>query len=282
MDSIKLLDICKKIVKTKNLSSIYKKLIPVFENVGLGHESVSFLKKLWHITKDINYLVTAGDMYLNTLDDASSAFEAYDLFFQRTNPVFYMRYKYALFKNGYKNLLSEFDNFNYYSQLILLLDKYYTLGQIILYFWQYKNYDELLQAKEYLHIIKSQIESYAEKHSKEEYPWKEEMEGFNKYLASKLCLTEHNNNVNLFAVELNSDEKQAYLNIIDDYIENNNYDIAFDFYNKSHNILQKEKANTIPDMFWNLSNLLAENNYYYKSVSYQKRAIEYELANKEE
>ena len=198
-----LLNICEKIIKTKKPLKIYKELLTIFDGVGLLNEKASFLKKIWHITHKNELLVQAGDIYIEYLDNPHDAYLTYDLFFQKTNPQFYSRYKYSINQKGYQEFTPLFDGSNYFSDLVRLLDKYYSIGQIMIYFHQYKMFDEIIKAKPYLNEMKLQIENFVQTHPIEDYPWENEINDFNKYISNILSKTENNNNINYFAIELN-------------------------------------------------------------------------------
>lgn len=277
MNSAELLNVCKKILDTKNPKNIYKKLADIFYDAGLVAQKAEFIKKIWHITCDDEDLLKVGDIYLEEAFEAEPAYQAYDLYFQRKDPMLYIKYKYSLCDKGYGELHPKIDKLNYFSEIVKLLDKYFAIGRIIIYFYQYNEYDAILKAKDYLDKAFTNIENYVETSEFEDYPFIEKLTEFNKKLSEVLSKTEQNIEIIYLAIELDPEQKDAYINLIDYYVQNSNYEDALYAYNSAYKIFEKDKVKSIPKMLYIMSNIFAERNYFYKSVMYKKLAIEYEL-----
>ena len=161
--------------------------------------------------------------------------------------------------------------------IVNLLDRYRAIAQIISYFNQYKMFESVLYANEYLQKLEKIIYDFLKDNTNINDYYKNEITEIKNYIAEGLSLNEYNLRINELAIELNPDCEQAYLNILEDYISNNDLNIAYEFYDKYCNQFNKYKEISVPDMLWQLSSLYHDKNLHFKSVKYQKYAAEYEL-----
>ncbi len=169
---------------------------------------------------------------------------------------------------------SDDDNCSY---LIKLFDRFKALSQIISYFNQYKMFEAVLYANEYFQKLEGIIISYINSHDDTDEDYKSKIINIKNNISYELSLNEYNMPINELAIELNENCEQAYLNILDDYIHSNDFDRAYELYDKYCNQFDRYKEDSIAKMLWQLSNLYHDMNLHFKSVKYQQCAVEYEL-----
>lgn len=273
----KLLQYCKILTEKKNIKSVIKDLITIFNDVGLINEQANLLRIMFHLTKNNNCLIKAGDMYVWGMDNADVGYTLYDLYLQRTNPQFYERYKYTINNMSNNRFPYTFDTTDYHLEIINLTDRYNAIAGIILYFNQYHMIDEIISAKFFLNIINNKIKNYTSLNKDIKYPYKEELNNINNMLAQALSFNENNITVNEFAITLDKTQEQAYLNLINAYISDKKYDKALEIYNNYCLNNNKNIAETISSMLWATSDMYAKRNMVYRAIKYQQYASEYDL-----
>lgn len=271
----KLLQYCKILTEKKNIKSIVNDLINIFYDVGLVNEQANLLRIMFHLTNKSEYLLRAGDLFVGSMDNADIGYALYDLYFQKTNPQFYERYKYTLSKMTNNQIPFTIDTTDYSDGIINLTDRYNIIVCIMLYFNQYHMVEDILSAKIFLDIIKDKITSYSDKNI--QYSYKEELYTINKMLVHTLTLNEDNLKINELALSIDKKQEQAYLNLINIYVSDGQYDKAFNVYNDYCKNNDKPPARTVSEMLWAVDKMYAKRNMIYRAIKYQKYVSEYDL-----
>lgn len=272
---------CKKLLREKNVLPVYKNLCSDYEKKGYYKEYISGLEKIWHISKRPELLLQAGDTAAMYISDYNLAYYFYDLYFQYTNPALYSRFMFTLKQKGYDGLPQDFDNTCYFSELAKYTDRYIAIVEMLVYLHKETKYDEIIALKHYLNEILDQINEYSEKHPGDDYPFGSKVWETGNYLSGILSQTEHRNDINEFAIELNSKNERAYNNIIFDFLMYQNYAQALSFYNDRYcKEFDAGNFDSVVNLCWNYSDKFAQQNDFFKAVQCQKIAIDIELDNK--
>lgn len=271
----KLLNSCEKLSKTNNVVRLYKELTKIFEEVGMFYELAWCYRILWDFTKQDRYLIFAGDIFTEYTNNLKEGLKTYDLFFQRTNPYFFLKYKYSLNKIGYQDSSPILDNTDYFSNTIKQLDRYNTIIFIMTYFYNYKMYDFILLSNNYLRKLK--VDIFINKPRQDRKICYQSIQEMNKYFSSIISQTE-NNDLNKYALKLNPKNEQAYLNIIYNFADSHNFEQLQEYYNAYAKNCDADKLNTVPQILWKLSNIYKNKDLFFKAVKCQQLAVEYELA----
>lgn len=275
--SKKLLDCAKKLTAKKNPISIYRKLEKIMYNAGLFQEQIGLIKNIWHITNDEDLLLKISDIYANAYENYGAAYTFCNLYFQKSNPYFYEKYMTILNKK-YDEFKPEFDITNYSAPVHQVIDKYTAIVYIMVYLNQEKKLDELLELIPYLSVVDSQIYECMLRLSNNEKQVYNIVRTCNNHLSELLSQNEDNYYINKFAIKLNPKNKQAYLNIIDKYVNHHKYELALELYNNQYTKeFSKVKTNSIIQFLWIINEEYASLQSYFKAVKYQKYAIDYKL-----
>lgn len=276
--SKKLIDYAKKLTTNKNPLSIYKELERIMYSAGLFREQIGLIKNIWHITSDNELLLKAGNISAAIYNNFDMAYELCNLYFQKTNPSFYEMYMSILNRKGYDEFVPKFDIVNYSAPVFKVIDKYCAIIYIMVYFNRQKKFDELLKLIPYLQVIDEQLYECILRLSDKEKEVYNIVVDCNNYLSDLLSQNENDDCVNRFAIKLNPKNKQAYLNVIENYIAHGKRGLAIEFYNDEYCAQFKSAtSNSVVSLFWNLSDIYADIENYYKSVLCQQSAINVEL-----
>ena len=90
--------------------------------------------------------------------------------------------------------------------------------------------------------------------------------------------TVHHNDINYLAIKFNPNNEQAYINILDDLLTYKNYEEALSFYNSKYaQVFNKQQVTNIIPICWQMVDIFDKNLNFYKSLFYQKLALEIEL-----
>ena len=106
----------------------------------------------------------------------------------------------------------------------------------------------------------------------------------NDYLNSFPELTLKNIDLNLLAIKLNDENQQAYLNIIEEFLNQNKIDESISFYNNCF-IPKFDNGDSVCSeiaLDWELSKICHNSEDYFNSIKYQQKAIDTELEKKKE
>ena len=276
--SKKLFDYAKKLTTNRNPLSIYRELEKVMYSAGLFKEQIGLIQNIWHITNDNELLLKASRIHASVYNEFGMARDLCDLYFQKTNPYFYEMYMSILNNQGYNEFVPRFDVTNYSSLGFKFVDKYSAIIYIMVYLNRQKKFNELLELIPYLSIIDNKLQECMLRLSNDEKGVYNIVMNCNNYLSELLSRDEHHSDINKFAIKLNPQNKQAYLNIINDYIAKGSNELAIKFYNDKYCTNFKSKiSKSIVDLYWNLSEIYSDMEDYYKSVLCQQSAINIEL-----
>ena len=282
------LQLAKKLAETAT-EEIYDELLNFVEQFNECWIYCDILLAKRFLTGDSKYLLQAAKICREKIPDASEALKYYIAYFQSFNTNEFATLIEMLSKEFENN--SNIEKEEKYNPLDLvanivetkspLTDLYYRhSGIIYLIYFAFKEnkFDVVSELKNYLNILKNQIEQFVIKTNN--YTYKEiqliqsDVQMLSKFLSTK----QHHNDINYFAIELNQQNEQAYINIIDDLLTYNNYSDALSFYNNTYcTVFKKMQETNIINICWFLSNYFAKNFNFYKSLFYQKLALEQEL-----
>ena len=262
----------------KKLIAIYKDLSQIFESVSMYHEQAVCLEKIWNITQEHELLIEMGDIFFQKLRNKNIAYLAYNRFFQFTHPSFYQKYITTLRDLGYTNLDPSLDYNDYSRKLIRLCDNFDTICCMMLYLHKHQEYGAIMQLEEYLMKYRDKVHRFLKKHPEEEQEMLLEIENNAKKLSEVLSHTKHRNDINKLAISLNPQNKEAYINIIEDFIIYKNYDQAIDFYNNIYcNAFNNMNNYSLIAICWELSDYNRDKYDFGQAVYFQKIALELEL-----
>ena len=276
--SKKIFDYAKKLTTNKNPLSIYIELERIMYSAGLFQEQIGLIKNIWHITNNNELLLKAGNICATVYNNFDMAYELCNLYFQKTNPSFYEMYMSILNRKGYNEFTPKFDITNYSATVFKVIDKYSAIIYIIVYLNKQKKFNEILELIPYLSVIDNQLQECMLRLSNNEKGVYNIVVTCNNHLSELLSRNEHHSDINKFAIKLNPENKQAYLNVIENYIAQDKKELAIEFYNDEYcTQFKSATSNSVVSLYWNLSDIYADIENYYKSVLCQQSAINIEL-----
>ena len=276
--SKKLFDYAKKLTTNKNPLSIYRELERIMYSAGLFQEQIGLIKNIWHITNDNELLLKACNICAAVYNNFDMAYELSNLYFQKTNPLFYEMYMSILNRKGYNEFTPKFDIANYSAPVFKVIDKYSAITYIMVYLNKQKKFDEILELIPYLSVIDNQLHECMLRLSDNEKGVYNIVTSCNNHLSELLSRNEHHSDINKFAIKLNPKNKQAYLNVIENYIAQDKKELAIEFYNDEYcTQFKSATSNSVVSLYWSLSDIYADTEDYYKSVLCQQSAINIEL-----
>lgn len=203
----------KKLTTNKNPLSVYKELERIMFDAGLYEEQIGLIKNIWHITNDNNLLIKICDIYANVYNNFEVAHKFCDLYFQKSNPMFYYKYMTILNKNGYNEFSPNIDTTNYSAPIFKNIDKYTAIIYMMVFLNQEKNLDELLELVPYLSIIDAQIYECMLRLNDKEKEVYNIVATSNNHLSDLLAKNKNHKDINKFAIKLNPKNEEAYSNL---------------------------------------------------------------------
>ena len=272
-DINKLKNYANKICNNDNVLNIYYDLLEIFNENGLFQETVGTLESIYNITKEPELYKQIGNIFLTQLRIPENAKIAYERYLYLSQPEFFDYYRKTTDISS-----AAIENNGTDSELINVVDRYSEIVYILVYFLNRKMYNEMLEIASYLDCLQCKIN---ELNSFDHLPM-EHYSNAKEHLSYLLSQVKHHNDINRLAIRLNSKNEKAYINIIHDLIEYNNFNEALEFYN---NIYIKEFPNidvvlSIIDLCWQLSDKYGSFGDYYSSILCQQKAINIELLEK--
>jgi len=275
----KIIYFSEKICYTSAPVDVYSELAEYFEKVDFIVGKANILECIWRLTEDSNLLLEIGDIFFKTNNDTKIAYKFYREYFSSQNNEIFA--KFLELHNRINNISITNDNdFLLYkkSELSFLYGKFVALI-VILYFLHYKKeYQLLLEVEVYLDKIKNDIENFVCDTKNIDYIEIKQIQEDVKTLSETLSQTAHHNDINYLAIKFNPNNEQAYINILDDLLTYKNYEEALSFYNSKYaQIFNKQQVTSIIPICWQMVDIFDKNLNFYKSLSYQKLALEIEL-----
>ena len=268
----KFMQFAKRIAENNDVIAVYKELDKIFKNARMYREQAGLLEKIYNINKDFRLYEKIGDIYSEKLDNNYLAQIAYNNYFVEFAPDFCRKYTKAF------DISIEEDSDDMDKSATLISDRYCCICYLLIYFYNRKEYQAILELKQYLNIIKKELLSYIEEKDLNSDNYLKDIVVMENFLSDKFVKIKHHNDINKFAIELNPKNEMAYINIIDDYIEYKNYDSAIEFYNnqyaKTFNLSHKE---SVADVCWYISDKHNEQEDFFNAVKRQQNAINLEL-----
>lgn len=267
------------LIKQEECSLIYKELSDVFDEVCMFHEEGACKEKLWHITQEPKLYKEVGDIFGNKVGNFGVAFEAYNRYLKNSDPEFFNNYQRIMKKIGYDVNLESNDDDNF-SDVTKLCDIYDTIIYMMIYLFQAKEYSGIFELEKRLTVAFNNIQNYINKNPEcNSKDCLADNEGSRVHLSEILSQEQHHNDLNKLAIKLNSNNKQAYMNITGDFITYKNYNDAMLFYNYTYcNVFGTPLKSNIIDICWDISDYYRDKYDFYNAVLFQKYALELELA----
>ncbi len=263
-----------KLIGQDDLVSVYESLIKIFDENCLFHEEGACNEKLWHITQKPELYKKVGDVFANKVGNFEVAFHAYNRYIQFSDENFYRNYMRAVKKLGYE--YDKPDEDDYTLEIIKLCDAFDAIVYMMICLFRQKEYNAIFEMDKKLYEMQCKINEYIAR-----YPDIDSESYVNdnvysiKHLSQILSENKHHNDINLLAIKYDNTNKQAYINIIGDYITYKNYNEAIHFYNCTYsNIFSLSNTNNIVDICWHVSDYYRDNFDFYNSVYFQKHALE--------
>lgn len=273
MNNKELILTANKLVTSKSVQAEYSALLEHYTKENLYYEKVQILLALYNLNKNKTLLSDVADTYMQA-KDYTQANKFYYLYLAKNNP------KAA---SKFLNSLAEITNVNIedyeYTPLSTeagyLVDRYYVLINIC-----------SLCAKAYDKKTLSSILKDLNKMRKSLYSVINEIP---EYIASYITYYENclsgeltnfcnDSSINRFAIKLHPQNNTPYLNIINNYLLSGCYDEALKFYNKSYcKQFNQNQLNTKAEICWFISEKFVDYKDYEAALSYQKKALEFEL-----
>jgi len=279
----KMIEYADNIINDNDIINIYNELANIFNKEELYSSQVSCIKRLWNLTFDSNLLKKEGDAFLNLLEEPDMALEAYNLYLQEIEPQFYENFMNAIQALGYSEINSYPKKSHTVSDLTKLADKYTAIIDIMMLMHKLKDYEGILILSKYLDKINDLADGYTNSHNynPKDFHITKERNNYYSYLISS---TIKNVDLNILAIKLNDENKQAYLNILEEFINKNQIDESINFYNNCFipRFDTYDFVNSEICLYWELSKIYSSEEDYFNSIKYQQKAIDTELAQKGE
>ena len=276
----KLIKYANDLITTDNVLPIYEDLVQIFDENDMFHEEGGCLERIWHITQDHNIYKQMGDIFLNKVRNRDIAFASYNKYLQFTQPEFYKNYAENLYKLGYENFKYEPDYEDYTREVINLCDRYHVIVYISMLLAEKQEYDAILEIADCLKKLKTKIEEL-KICGNDDKATIEELKDSDNYLSYILSGVHNNNDINSFALELNPENEQAFINITEDFIMSDKKEEALDFYNNNAENFNRQKVEQPDGLCWAVSDYYRGCQEFYNAVLFQKYAIESIDASKE-
>ena len=262
-----------------NLAYTYRVLADYFAKANFTNGQCACLEKLWHIIKDKNILLDLIHLSEVKLNDIRLA--------RLFNAILFFNYLPNEFMNFIKplNLAPDFINDIEYegttTPWTILSGRHLICTYLMIFAAKGNNIQLIVDLIKPLNKIDKEINDYL--HNNPNNPrYFEEFFNQKRILSDVLSEIEHHNDINKFAIYLNCNNEKAYLNIIEDFIHYKNFDHALDFYNNDYcNAFNRPKAEYLNDICWYLSHFDSNKYEFYKTLCYQKLAIEFEIQKNE-
>lgn len=266
------------LINCKDGINIYNKLEKIFEENCMYLEQCNCIEKIWNINKEHELLKRIGDILFKKVKDKENALEAYDKYLQYSQPEFYNNYK-ACFKDT-QNIDSQkpVETENSKQEISILYDKYSVIISIMTLLLKEKEYDALIDFNNnYLLTVEQKINMLIHE-NRDNYKYLKEINDLKIYFSNLLSTIVHHNDINNLAIRLNPQNIKAHINIIDDLITYENYEACLKFYNCNFaKIFNYQILDNVSDICFILSEHYQEELDFYKTLIYQKKAIELSL-----
>lgn len=259
--------------------NFYFELVRYFEAEDFLIGKVNLLEYIWRLNNDNELLLEIGDIFFEFEKDSGSAYKYYYEYFKRKS------------EKGFSNFLNVYNQRNNItfcdeemeflhenSELTKLYGKFAVIIVILYYLHSKNEYQLLLDIEAYLDKIKSEIEEFVFNSCNTNYPELVQIQEDIKSMSEVLSQTAHHNDINYLAIKFNPKNEQAYINILDDLLTYKNYKEALSFYNNEYApIFGKSPVQDLIPVCWQFVEIFGKQYNFYKSVFYQKLALEFEL-----
>ncbi len=269
----RIISFAKKLLKSQECLKIFTELEKIYESESMYLAQINCLERIWHISKNHCLLKKIGDIFINKMRDRNMGFIAHCKYLEFTQPEFYER-----FSNNSEVLNIKLADKNIYIQpdFEILCDNYNTILDMIHLMFKLRNYKCILKLKKYLNEMKTLIINESAKYKAKDIKFAKDDIVQNEKRISKILSEDYScNDLNLFAVDLDYENKFAHFNVINYYLSINNADIAKNYYNSVYckYFIQKPQKD-IYDICWIISGFYEKEREYYNSVLFQKYALQ--------
>ena len=249
----------------------------IMEENLLFHEEGACLEKIYNITKDAKLYEKIGDVFLYKVGIPAIANAAYNKYIKLKMPEFYDKWAKNIKSLGVNCVDCEADDDNIPEQASTLYDNYDLIVYMIICLCKNKDYDVVMDLSVYLNTIRNKLLQY-NIHNPAFSSFEKNLQDSQNHLSDILSEIKNRNDINEFAIQLNPENKQAYINIIEDHIEYDRLEDAIKFYNENYaakfNLPNKY---SVVDICWTISDYYKDFYNFYDAVRLQKCALELEL-----
>lgn len=276
-----------------NVLDVFKNLEKVLEENGLYKELAGCKEKIWHLNGDDTKLKEMAFLYREKLEDYDMGYLINLLYLRRTDRALYDEILSCIEGKGGNELIPDLDdNSDKFSELWKIADRFCGLEYIIIFLFSRKKYDDVLKFIPYLDSVKKLAHEFSEKHPEVDPDDMLDIEDSEKKLSDLFASYTDDIELNKLAIKYNKSNEKAYINILENYINNEKENDALEFYNKDYRKEfdneeaedddRKYKAEFFVDVIWEVSKYYYDNFDLYKSLYFEQKAVEYEMAHRQE
>ena len=280
----KLLNYASCLAKGENVLEVLLDLEKILEENGLYSELISCKEKIWHLNNDDNLLKKMAVLYRQKENNPDMAYIINMLYIKRTDPDLYEELVGSLDGKEFPDLNPNFDeNTDNFTDLLKIVDRYCALKFIAALFFMRKKYDEFAKLMPFFSTVKDAADEYLKNNPDADTGDLELIDETNAEIAQLLASDNNNIQINELAIKFDGHCLDAYINIISSYINNDEQQAAFDFYNNEfHKEFEEDKVNSFTDVMWKISSLYFKQEDYYKSLCIQKKILDMEISKGQE
>lgn len=264
------------IIKEQDIENTYLEFAKKLEQAVYYQEKAGCLEKLWHINNNNNLILEVANILANKLNNFKAAQQAYNHYFYANHPKVFNEYKKNAEKLGANDFVAiEIEDFS--NEIVKIADKYNMLVYVFKYAHKLKNYSFIEKEHKYLYELEIEAKKVFKQYDKTSETYMKEIEDAKNHLAMILATTKNNLEMNLIAIDLKNYNEDAFINVIDWFLSNNQNDDAINFYNKYASLYNINQAVNTIDVCDFLMKKYNDKRDYYKILKFQKMSLEFEL-----
>ena len=265
----------------EDVISVYEELEKIMEDASLFLEQASLISCLYAEKKDINLWLKMGKIMKEKCNNNNFALKIYATFLKLAHPYFYENFKDTTRALNFN--LEEIDLINENDQISCDLEKLVNRLNAILYMIvflnQRKEYAGILELTPYVKTLDNEVQEYINDNHPQDLSSLDNLEDCKKHVSALLSTVLEIEELNRFAIYLDKNNKDAYVNVIYNLAFDNKEQEAQDFYKKEYlQVFKNKPIKNNVDIYWFLSDLLYARKLFYETVKCQKKAIEKEIA----
>lgn len=287
----KMMKLAEMLLQNDNVINVFNELEKILDKNGLYQELAACKERIWHLNGDNSKLKEMAVLYREKLNNPDNAYVINMLYLRRTDIDLYNQIVSCFQDKNITQIIPPLDdNSDKFSDLWKIADRYCGLYYIVVILNFRKMYDSILKILPFFNEIKKIADDYIKSNPEADTSDMSDIGDCDRNLSILLAIQCENLELCKLAVKYDEDNEKAYANLIEYYINNSFEKEAFDFYNNDFrgkfNKIDNdgdidrekyEKADTYIDVIWELSKFYYKNFDIYKSLYFQKTAIDYEL-----